>query len=375
MAEPFKNAFNEALIQSMGLHFHKAYPNFDQKGFTARASVGLEKLELKDRSAQIATAMAEYLPKDFEIAGAILMASLSQNEDAGVTGSEFMADGIAGWAIMPMTYYVGLFGLNNFCQSMALLREMTKRFSSEFGIRFFLLCDPDRTLEILTEWAYDPNRHVRRLVSEGTRPRLPWAQRLPGFIADPSPILPLLDVLKDDDEEYVRRSVANNLNDIAKDHPNLVASIAGRWIAEGGRNRERLVRHACRTLVKQGHTGALKVLGYDRPKVDMERLEILTPKVDFGEALEFDLALVSTGEDPQPLIIDYAIHHRKANGKTSPKVFKWKSIQLGPKETHKAKRNHFFRKITTRTYYPGPHKLEVFINGVSKGVRDFELVM
>jgi 3-methyladenine DNA glycosylase AlkC len=274
-----------------------------------------------------------------------------------------------------MTHYVGLQGLEHFDLSMMLLKEMTKRSSSEFGIRFFLLAQPERTLSVLESWVDDSNYHVRRLISEGTRPRLPWAMRLPAFIEDPAPILPLLEALKYDGEEYVRRSVANNLNDIAKDHPDIVARIAGQWLKGADNNRHRLIRHACRTLIKQGHQGTLKALGYGPPRVALEKLLISTPRVAFGTALEFELSLTSTAARAQALIVDYAIHHRKASGATTAKVFKWKTATLAPGATLRAKRKHAIKSITTRVYYPGRHRLEILVNGVSLAIEDFELVM
>lgn len=160
--------------------------------------------------------MIRYLPDNFEKAGEIMLASLGNQPDSDNSVETAAADGIYGWAIMPMTHYVGLCGHDHFDLSMMLLKEMTKRFSSEFAIRFFLLKSPTQTLSVLKTWATDPNHHVRRLVSEGTRPRLPWAMQLPAFIKDPSPVINLLEMLKNDNEQYVRRSVANNLNDIAK---------------------------------------------------------------------------------------------------------------------------------------------------------------
>ncbi len=375
MPEPFKNLLNKRNISGMGEHFAKAWPEFDRAGFITTAVKNLNALELKERSAQITAAMATFLPDAFERAAAIILTSLAPDDDGDIAAAEVNCRGIAGWAIMPMTHYVGLYGLGHFDLSMALLKEMTKRSSSEFGIRFFLLEESERTLSVLRTWTGDPSRHVRRLISEGTRPRLPWAMRLPAFIEDPAPVLPLLEALKDDEEEYVRRSVANNLNDIAKDHPELVARIAGRWLKGASRDRERLIRHACRTLIKQGHRGTLKALGYGPPSVELEKLEILTPQVPFGEALLFELSLKSTSEHLQPLIIDYAIHHRKANGNTTPKVFKWKTTTLKPLARLTAKRKHAIRKITTRVYYPGVHRLEILVNGVSLGAEDFGLVM
>ena len=368
--EPFKNFFSEQVICDMGAEFAQAWPGFARDEFVATAASNLDQLELKARSTQISDALAIYLPDDFEQAAGIMLASLAPANADTLTGG-----GISGWAVMPMTHYVGLHGLGHFDISMTLFREMTKRFTSEFGIRYFLLEEPARTLKVLQRWTCDSDHHVRRLVSEGTRPRLPWAMRLPVFIEDPAPILPLLESLRDDKEEYVRRSVANNLNDIAKDHPDLVAQIAGRWLQDADRNRQKLVRHGCRTLIKQGHRGTLDVLGYSPPSIQVEQLDIRTPQVQFGDALDFELALVSTSRRPQKLIIDYAIHHRKANGSMTPKVFKWKATTLAPLQTLSARRKHAIRKITTRVYYPGTHRLEIFVNGESVGSLSFDLLM
>lgn len=374
MAEPFKNLFNEKIIVSMGKHFKNAWAKFDCSGFVTTATNNLDALELKERSTQITEALVTFLPDDFERAGTIMLKSLAPEDGYEINWNSH-DEGIVGWAVMPMVDYVGLYGIEHYDLSMNLFKEMTKRSSSEFGIRYFILSQPERTLATLETWLDDSNHHVRRLISEGTRPRLPWAMRLPVFIKDPMPVISLLEVLKDDEEEYVRRSVANNLNDIAKDHPDIVAKIARQWLKDANKNRRKLVRHACRTLIKQGHKPTLKALGYDAPRVKLEKLEILTPHVDFGNALIFEMSLASTSEQDQNLIIDYAIHHRKANGKTSPKVFKWKINTLSPSAHLFAKHNHSIKKITTRTYYPGVHRLEIFVNGVSLGSKNFDLIM
>jgi len=374
MPEPFKNLFNETVIKDIGKRFAGAWAEFNYTGFISAAGHGLESLELKQRSDQITEAMARYLPADFEQAATILQACLAADDEHGHKRKE-TGQGLSGMAIMPMTYYVGRYGTDHFEPSMVLFKEMTRRFSSEFGIRYFLLAEPDRTLATLKEWTGDTDKHVRRLVSEGTRPRLPWGMQLPGFIENPAPLLELLEALRDDPEEYVRRSVANNLNDIAKDHPDLVADIAAGWLKEADDNRQKLVRHACRTLIKQGHKPTLAALGYGTPKINIQHLEILTPKVIFGTGLEFELSLTSSVQKPQPLIIDYAIHHRKANGGTTAKVFKWKTFTLQAGATHSALRKHAMKKISTRRYYPGIHSLEILVNGVSFGRKDFELVM
>ena len=357
----------------MATHFQRHYAEFDTTGFIRTAGDNLDALELKARSEQIINAMIDYLPSNFEKAGAIMLASLKIPSDDNVFAESVDKDGIAGWAVMPMTHYVGLSGLENFDLSMNLLKQMTKCSSSEFGIRFFLLDSPAKTLAVMKDWTGDANQHVRRLVSEGTRPRLPWAMQLPGFIKDPAPLIGLLESLKDDDKEYVRRSVANNLNDIAKDHPDLVAEIAAKWMRGAGPERRKLVRHACRTLIKKGHKRTLQILGYGPPKIRSVDIEMMTPEVKFGSAMQFNLSICSDSGEEQALMIEYIIHHQKANGSTSPKVFKWKNTTLPANETLAASRKHAFKKITTRQYYSGRHRVEVMVNGVSVGIADFEL--
>ena len=216
---------------------------------------------------------------------------------------------------------------------------------------------------------------LRRLVSEGTRPRLPWAMQLPQLMEDPSPMLPILESLRDDKEEYVRRSVANHLNDIAKDHGDLVGALAKDWMDGADKNRERLVRHACRSLIKQGHRGALEAFGLGDPDIELETLAIQTPTVAFGDALRFAADLVSSSPKTQSLVIDYVVHFRKANGKLVGKVFKRTKITLKPGERYTLRRSHPIRPITTRRYYGGQQALSLRINGHDFGHESFELVM
>lgn len=375
MPEPFKNLFNPTVIAGMGDHFLKAWSDFDRDGFVRAATDNLEALELKARSEQITQAMRDYLPDDYPHAGEVMLASLTPEDGSDLSNVPVNVKGISGWAIMPMAHYVGLWGMAHFELSMTLLKEMTIRSSSEFGIRFFLIEKQEETLAVLMDWTQHKNEHVRRLVSEGARPRLPWAMRLPAFMENPKLILPLLEALKDDPSEYVRRSVANNLNDIAKDHPDRVAEIAKQWLQGASRNRQKLVRHACRSLIKQGHPATLKTLGYGPAAVKLLHLQVKTPTVNFGDALVFEIDLLSEATEDQALVIDYVIHHQKANGRTSPKVFKWKTLTLHAEATHRAKKKHSFKKITTRVYYPGSHRIEIVVNGKTQGGADFELVM
>lgn len=375
MPEPFKNLLNQKVIAGMAGHFQRHWSLFDAKGFITGATKDLDRLELKARTERITEMMIEYLPADFEKAGEILLASLGAPLNDDISAGTVDDKGIAGWAITPLTHYVGLRGHDHFDLSMALFRAMTQCASSEFGIRFFLLKSPEKTLSVLKTWTSDCNQHVRRLASEGSRPRLPWAKSLPAFIADPAPVIELLERLKDDDKEYVRRSVANNLNDISKDHPDLVADIAGQWMKDASKERERLVRHACRSLAKNGHKKTLNVLGFKPPRIRQASIDILTPEVVFGDALEFAVTICSGSNQDQYLMIDYIIHHQKANGRTSPKVFKWRKTSLAGKNTLRLEKKHAIRKVTTRVYYSGLHSVEVMANGVSMGKADFQLLM
>jgi 3-methyladenine DNA glycosylase AlkC len=307
------------------------------------------------------------LPADREEALRIVVDALpAENPDDELTGFE-------SFALLPFVFFVADHGIDHFEPSMTAQYELTKRFTAEFSIRAFLERYPDETLARLRIWTADPNVHVRRLVSEGTRPRLPWAPRLRSFQADPTPVLELLELLKDDPEEYVRRSVANNLNDIAKDHADRVAALAARWLADASPERRRLVRHACRGLVKAGHPAALAALGLAPAPVRLDRLSIATPVVRFGEALSFEIVLALDGAEPREIALDYVVRHRKANGGRTPKVFKWRVLTLVPGAPLRLARRHPMRPITTRVYRDGPHRLEVVANGATLGGAEFEL--
>lgn len=372
--EPFKNNISPDLVRCIGSHVAQHHAGFDRLGFETDILAELEDLELKQRAGLIARHLDRHLPKDLSSRFAILQAMLHpMTEVAFDRGSD--ERGIRGWGMMPLGMVVAASGLDDFDASFALLKEMTKRATAEFDVRPFLAQDQERALAIMAPWVKNESLHVRRLVSEGTRPRLPWGMRLQSLVVDPTPTLPLLEALKDDPEDYVRRSVANHLNDIAKDHPDLVADIAKSWLKDADRNREKLVRHACRSLVKQGHTATLEAFGLNPPEIRVEGPQILTSDVAYGESVGFDVELVSTSSNPQDLVLDYLIHFRKANGTLSPKVFKWTKLTLAPGERLTLSRSHAIRPITTRVYYGGTQAVSLRINGQDFGFSEFELVM
>ncbi|MEE4016013.1 DNA alkylation repair protein [Roseibium sp. FZY0029] len=372
--EPFKNNISPDLVRCISSHVAQHHATFDRLGFEADILSELEDLELKQRAGLIARHLDRHLPRDLSSRFAILQAMLHpMTEIAFDRGSD--ERGIRGWGMMPLGMFVAASGLDDFDASFALLKEMTKRATAEFDVRPFLAQDQERALAIMAPWVKDESVHVRRLVSEGTRPRLPWGMRLQALMADPTPTLPLLEALKDDPEDYVRRSVANHLNDIAKDHPDLVAGIAKSWLKDADKPREKLVRHACRSLIKQGHTATLDAFGLNPPEIRVEGPQITTPEIAYGDVVGFNVELVSTGRKPQDLVIDYLIHFRKANGTLAPKVFKWTKMTLDPGERLTLSRSHAIRPITTRVYYGGTQAVSLRINGKDFGFSEFELIM
>ncbi len=365
MPEPLKNLLHPGVVVEIAEYLSLHAAGFERDRFLAFAGDGLESLELMQRSLQIRDALVEMLPADFPAAATILEAALPNGN----------APGLNGWALLPVSQFVAVRGLGDFELSLSLLRRLTPHFTGEFAVRPFIHQDQDRALATIYRWVEDDNHHVRRLASEGTRPRLPWAMRLPKLVREPRPILPILTALLDDPEEYVRRSVANSLNDIAKDHPDLVGEFVAAHIAGASPERLRLLRHASRTLLKQGHRGALANFGFDPPLGVAAQLAIATPAVRFGSDLLLGLSVRNAHSLRQRVMIDYAVHHRKGNGDTSPKVFKWTTVTLEAGATVALKKHHPIRPITTRRYYGGAHRVVVLINGQPAAEADFELIM
>lgn len=250
---------------------------------------------------------------------------------------------------------------------------LTRLFTAEFSIRAFLEHEPERTLARLAEWTRDPDPHVRRLVSEGTRPRLPWAPRLARFQADPEPVLALLERLKDDPEPYVRRSVANNLNDIAKDHPGRVLAVCRRWMHGAGPDRRALVRHALRSLVKSGDSEALGILGFEAGSPVVVEARIHPREVHIGEKVQVELLLRNPDVGVRAVAVDLRVHFVSANGALRPKVFKGVEAELAPGEVRSARRTVSLRQHTTRTHHPGTHTLELLVNGEIRPAGTFEV--
>lgn len=365
-----KNGINKHSIQFIAEVFSQAMPSFDAKSFINASNHRLDTLELKERVHHIIEALHQHLPQDFKKTAPILkklrniwLAKKTQRASNGFTA----------W---PVIDYVGVYGINHPELALPVLKALTPLFSAEFAIRPFLLNHFDITYQYLQAWCLDSDEHVRRLASEGSRPRLPWGPRLPFFCDDPTLILPLLAQLKNDPSDYVRRSVANNLNDISKDHPQVVVATCTAWQHQPSKETEWIIRHATRSLVKNGHPGVLNLLGYTAsPSINLTGLRLDNHDIRLGETLTIDFTLTSTSKNEQRLVIDYAIHHIKANGKQSAKVFKLKSLTLPARQALSLQKKHPFQKITTRQYYSGTHTVEILVNGKSAGIVDFGLTV
>lgn len=366
--EPFKNEFSYSNAMRISARLEEISPDFSAVRFRKGLEKELEPLELKQRMHLIADRIAEALPLAPPEQFAVLVKALAADGDEKL--------GLRGFILWPFTELVARRGAGHFDEAMDALREMTKRFTGEFAIRPFLLADRERTLTRMDEWCADPNEHVRRLVSEGSRPLLPWGVRLPELMAEPRHGLALLEKLYADPSEYVRLSVSNHLNDFSKVHPELVLETLQRWRKKHPDSPElaKLSRHACRTLVKQGHPGALAFHGYGEAEALLiECFSLPEDSVEIGGSLPYVLRIRNASERKQRLLFDYAIHHRKANGGLSPKVFKGRIRDLEPGEVCEISGKHSLKRVTTRTYHPGVHRFEPRINGSIRPALDFML--
>ena len=258
---------------------------------------------------------------------------------------------------------------------MQALHTLTQCFTAEFSIRPFLQKHPEATLSQLMAWTRDPSEHVRRLVSEGTRQRLPWASRLPAFQRDPAPVLAVLERLKDDPALYVRRSVANNLNDIGKDHPALLADTARTWLQGATPERRWIVQHALRSAVKRGEPGALAALGFGAAADVAIGQPSITPKqAVVGGTLVVAFDVINTRAGPQQVLVDFAVHYIKANGQSRAKVFKLKTLDLAAHATQRVGKQISLAEMSTRKHYPGLHRVEAIVNGQAQAIGSFELL-
>jgi 3-methyladenine DNA glycosylase AlkC len=363
--EPFKNLIDHALVRHAAEALARNHAAFERERFERLALHGLDGLELKARAMQIADALEATLPRDFDDACAVIEAALAP--PIAVVGEQARprepADGLAGWVVWPLGEFVARRGIGEPERALRALHALTQRLTAEFAIRPLIVAHPQLVLRTLLQWTRDPSAHVRRLASEGSRPRLPWGLRLQALVADPTPTLPILAALQDDASPYVRRSVANHLNDIAKDHPTVVVDWVRRHLPDAPPARQALLRHASRTLIKQGHGAMLVLWDAGTPFEGRCRLSIAPNRIAIGDAVQLTLVLRSSSGAPQSLLVDYTVHHVNARGGSSAKVFKGWRVTLEAGQVLTLTKRHSFKPVTTRRYHAGVQTIEVTING------------
>jgi 3-methyladenine DNA glycosylase AlkC len=368
MAAQLKDQFGASVPRAIAAMIGAVHADFPRAAFVAEVLRGYGPLSLTARGWRIADALKTHLPADYPVAIRILLESAAVAHEHRATG------GMSGFLYMPHLFFVSRYGLGHFAESMAAQHALTQRFTAEFSIRAFLEKHPEDTLAMLAEWARDPNPHVRRLVSEGTRPRLPWAPRLREFQRDPAPVLRLLELLKDDPELYVRRSVANNLNDIGKDHPALLAATARRWLVGASAERRWVVNHALRSAVKRAEPAALAALGFGtRAQVAVRAKRITPARAKIGGSVTVAFELHNTGKAAQRVLADLVVHFVKARG-TGAKTFKLKAVQLPARGRVALAKKIGLEQLTTRRHYPGVHRVEALLNGRRVPLGEFVLV-
>jgi 3-methyladenine DNA glycosylase AlkC len=369
MAEPLKARYGPEVPRAIAAMIERVHPTFASRAFVAQALSGYEDLELLPRARHVARAMADHLPREYPVALDVVLRSL------GPPAERTEGNGMAPFVYLPHVYWVAEHGLDHLDDSVRAMHAITQRFTFEFGIRPFVERHPREMLEVLARWCDDPSVHVRRLVSEGLRPRLPWAPRLKVFARDPRPVLALLERLRDDPDEYVRRSVANHLNDLGRDDPALLVEVCTRWARDATPARARLIRHALRTLVKRGDPHALAVLGYGEPaRVELRAASIAPARVPIGGAVEIAFELASTSRRAQRVLVDLRVSYAGARADADRvRVFKLDAGELPAGGAMALRKRLSLRQMSTRTHHPGLHRVEALVNGAAHPVGAFEV--
>ncbi|HFL2527062.1 TPA: DNA alkylation repair protein [Clostridioides difficile] len=357
MPELLKNMYNRESLYEVAVAIQSVYNSFKVDEFIkSTMDETWNNLELKARCRKISMSLGMYLPEDYNEALSILEKSVT-----GFYFAFFFPD------------FVEVYGQDdiNWDLSISALERNTEYWSSEFAVRAFIIKDEERMMAQMRKWSKHKSEHVRRLASEGCRPQLPWGQAISKFKKDPTPVLPILEQLKTDTSTYVQKSVANNLNDISKTHPDLVISIAKDWY---GKNKSTnwIVKHGCRTLLKKGNRDVLALFGYDdTTSINIQDFTLETTSISIGEDLTFSFNILAKKATKTRL--EYGIDYMKSNGKRNRKIFKISEVSLKENEKKSYMKKHSFADVSVRRHYPGIHSITIIINGVEKGKLDFEL--
>ena len=365
----FRDVFNPGLVNELADNIVRVWDAFERDVFVDAITQQLSALSFGDRNSLISDTLHKHLPDDFQSAAQILVDAL------GPEPATDSLSGFDGFIVMPQCLFISRYGLDDFVTSINALYEMTKRFTAEGDIRTFIEKYPSKTMTFLHTLTQDESPFARRLASEGTRPRLPLFSRLPEFQRDPLPVIKILEKLKSDPNLMVRRSVANNLNDIAKDNPDIVVETLERWQKSApSKEMDWIIAHALRSLLKEGHPSALNLMGYNPDvKISVSEINLSNDAPAIGEEIEFSFTVRSREDEPSKIMVDYLIYFMKANGKQTPKVFKAAKKKIAPGERITITKKHSFLQRSTRKHYPGKHGLEVQVNGKKYTKIDFML--
>jgi len=371
MPEPFKNLYNEKFYLTLATHLNKVLANFDEQQFMVLMLCdNFEQLELKERMSHTKDVVHQFMPTDFAQAADILVALIASLTKAGIK------EGSVEYMFLPE--YIESYGIDHYQVSVEAFEKITQFTSAEFAVRPFLIKYGEQMLAQMILWSKHPHYLVRRLASEGSRPRLPWAIALQAYKKNAKPLLPILHTLVDDPTEIVRRSVANNLNDIAKDNPEIVIEFSKQYLSEQksviNEQRKRTIKHACRTLLKQACPEIMTLFGYDSRNIALTDFKVLTHKVAMGEYAEFAFSLKNNSNKEKKVRLEYGLYFMKKNGQLSKKVFKISERNLAANELHQVQRKQSFRAISTRVYHLGIHQVSIILNGKEFTPKDFELI-
>ena len=362
MPEPFKNMFNLQVIRKLAVDVKSVHDTFPADEFVESTVDGTwENLELKERVLKVTVNLRKYLPQDYKEAISVID-KVVMNYGSWLEGT--------GWFF---PFFVELYGVDeeNWDVSIGALERYTQYASAESAVRPFIIMDEKRMMAQMFAWSKHESEHVRRLSSEGCRPALPWTQALNSFKKDPTPILPILEQLKADESVWVRKSVANNLNDISKTHPDLVVKTAKEWYGKN-EHTDWIVKHACRTLLKKGNSEALAIFGLgDAAAVEVSDLALETESIRIGEDITFSFTIAA--KEAAKARLEYGIDFVKSSGKRNRKVFQISEISLKENTKKPYTRKHSFADVSTRKHYPGVHSITLIVNGAERGALDFEL--
>lgn len=364
----FKDVFfKQGFIDELSTALAAVVPGVDKKKFRNKVfDKDWHTKELKQRTRHVVHVLKEYMPEHFPDAAELLIKMVNNLKQQEIREGSF--------GYISMAEYVEVYGVTHYAASVKAMEQITQFISCEFAVRPFILKYEDKMMQQMLKWSKHKDPRVRRLASEGCRPRLPWAMALPDFKRDPSKVLPILEQLKADSDVWVRKSVANNLNDISKDNPELAISIFKKWLGDN-KETDWIVKHAARTLLKQGNKEVMGMFGFKKDKgIVLNNYKVETAIVKIGDSLQFSFELHNKNKQPSIVRVEYGMYYLRANGTHSKKVFKISEREYEAGKKIVVTRKQSFKPITTRVYYPGLHKVSLIINGHEEALAEFELV-